>query len=145
MAVPAKDTNGQPAAEASGAVVGEPSAAEAAASKNYAVPLGGHYSGRNRIPNIKQFMESLDREKQQRDKAIDEETKRKVEQLGGGPEARDHLAAAAKKKGKTRMVRDPVTGRDVEIEDVNIDYVKAVDEPVVSSGGGLGECAGEFS
>jgi hypothetical protein len=34
-------------------------------------PSGQHYSARNKIPNIKQFVESLDAEKKARDAQID--------------------------------------------------------------------------
>ena len=80
---------------------------------------GGHYSGQNRIPNIQQFVESLDRDKKKRDAEIDAQ---------GG--VQDHQNKPKKKKGK--MVQDPVTGKQVEITDVDIDSKEAVNHPKVS-------------
>lgn len=91
------------------------------------VPSGQHYSGMNRIPNIKQFIESLDRQKRDRDAQIDADLGK---QPGG--EAKDH-AEEVKKSGKhRRVVRDPVTGRDVEIEDTDHAMMKAAQNPMVS-------------
>jgi hypothetical protein len=86
-----------------------------------------HYSGRNRVPNIQQFVEQLDAQKRDRDAAIDEELKRN-NQAG---EAQDHKNAKPVKRKDTRTVRDPVTGKDVEIRDADLDYKKAVEDPQV--------------
>lgn len=84
---------------------------------------GGHYSGRNRIPNIHEFVASLDRDKRERDALIES---------GKIPDAgvTDHKPAVKKPKG--RIVTDPVTGKEVEITDVETDFMKAVDDPMVS-------------
>lgn len=88
-------------------------------------PSGQHYSANNRIPNIKQFVESLDRDKKKRDA----ELARHNAQNG---EARDHVPASQKKPGKNRRTaRDPVTGRDVEIDDIDEHHMKAAMEPMV--------------
>lgn len=93
------------------------------------VPSGGHYSGANRIPNIKQFMEKLDRDKKDRDAQIDNQAK----QQGKTPsEVQEHQASSRKQGKNRRVVRDPVTGKDVEIDDIDDSMLKAVDDPHVS-------------
>ena len=90
------------------------------------VPSGQHYSGTNRIPNIKQFIESLDKDKKQRDAQIDS----KLQSNSKTGEVQDH--AEVKRSGKNRRtVRDPVTGRDVEIEDIGSNHMKLSENPVV--------------
>jgi hypothetical protein len=91
-------------------------------------PSGQHYSGTNRIPNIKQFVESLDRQKKERDAQID--TQLQANNRHG--EARDHVPTDQRKPGKNRRtVRDPVTGKDVEIEDIAEHHMKGADKPMV--------------
>ncbi|KAK3314945.1 hypothetical protein B0H66DRAFT_480712 [Apodospora peruviana] len=106
-------------------------------------PSGQHYSGTNRIPNIKQFVEGLDRDKKKRDAQIDANVAKggpgaaqngsaagslKFQQNG---EAKDHIATS--KPGKNRRtVRDPVTGKDVEIEDISQQHMKAANEPMLT-------------
>ncbi|KAG7110155.1 Meiotically up-regulated gene protein like [Verticillium longisporum] len=95
-------------------------------------PVGGqHYSGRNRIPNIQEFVAQLDKEKAERDAAIDAElktNKAKGETRDHVPEKKHHLH----KNKKTKTVRDPVTGKDVEIEDAKTDFKEAVENPKIS-------------
>jgi len=97
------------------------------------VPVGGqHYSGRNRVPNIKQFMESLDRDKKRRDAQIDAHQDN-TQQVGGGPDVQDHVDTPPRKHGKNRrIVRDPVTGKDVEIADIDSSFMSAVKDPQLS-------------
>lgn len=87
----------------------------------------GHYSGLNRIPNIKEFAASLDRDKKNRDAQIDKEQKTKRHQG-----VKEHKNDTPKKKGRGRKVTDPVTGNEVEIEDVDAEYMKQVDNPQVN-------------
>ncbi|KAH7149835.1 hypothetical protein B0J13DRAFT_548931 [Dactylonectria estremocensis] len=75
-------------------------------------PAGQHYSGRNRVPNIHEFVQQLDRDKKERDAAIDEQLKLNKQNEAPGGE-----------------VRDPVTGADVEIQDADVDFAEAVDNP----------------
>lgn len=98
--------------------------ADPGASKRGYIPTEGHYSGRHRVPNIRQFIESLDQEKKQRGKGIDEQNKLVAQQASlGGPDTRDHVDQETadggmplrRKKPGTREVRDPVTGHGVEI------------------------------
>lgn len=88
----------------------------------------GHYSGSNRIPNIKQFMEGLDKDKRDRDAKIDAQKKQNNH---GESEVKAHHDDKPKGNNR-RTVRDPVTGKDVEIDDIGPEMVKAVDDPHVS-------------
>lgn len=106
-------------------------------TKEHMHPSGSqHYSGRNRVPNIKQFVESLDRDKKRRDAEIERQG------LNGGTngelkfpqngDAVDHIPT--QKSGKNRRtVRDPVTGKDVEIEDIDSKHLKTAEKPMVCS------------
>lgn len=94
----------------------------------HVAPSGGqHYSGRNRVPNIHEFMEQLDKEKKERDAEIDGQLK----QNKAHKEVRDHKNDHQAKKEKSRTVRDPVTGKDVEIRDTKLSYEDAVDDAQV--------------
>lgn len=87
-----------------------------------------YYSATNKVPNIQEFMAQLDEEKRQRDAQIDAELKNN-KQHG---EVKPHANESRPSKRQTRTVRDPVTGKDVEIRDVKLDYKKAVEDPQVS-------------
>lgn len=91
------------------------------------VPSGQHYSGANRIPNIKQFMESLDKDKKNRDAQIDANLKKNK---AAGTEVKEHKEGQAPRHGKNRRtVRDPVTGKDVEIDDIDSSMMKSAQDP----------------
>ncbi|KAH7015491.1 hypothetical protein EDB80DRAFT_637692 [Ilyonectria destructans] len=93
------------------------------------VPPGGqHYSAQNRVPNIQEFVQSLDRQKRERDAAIDEQLKQNKVPAG----AKDQTKAPDSKHKTTRKVRDPVTGKDVDIQDADTDFAEAVDNPKLS-------------
>lgn len=90
---------------------------------------GGHYSGMNRIPNIKEFAASLDRDKKNRDAKIDAD-------LNGNAtneEIQEHMAPKGHLAGHGKVVTDPVTGKEVQIDDEQIDFKKAVENPHVGS------------
>lgn len=89
---------------------------------------GKPWSGANRIPNIKEFVTNLDREKAQRDKTIDEH--QTDQQAEYSSEVTPHKNEKSKKKGKT--VTDPVTGNEVVIADVGKEYMGRADNPQVS-------------
>lgn len=94
-------------------------------------PAGQHYSGRNRVPNVREFMDQLDSNKKKRDAEIDEQLKQN--KVHG--ETKDHKndrAEALRQQKDVRTVRDPVTGKDVGIRDADIDYKEAVENPQVS-------------
>ncbi|KAK6225808.1 c2 domain-containing protein [Colletotrichum tabaci] len=101
------------------------------------LPTGGqHYSARNKIPNIHEFVAQLDKEKRERDAAIEAEDKQhdKIErhaQKQPSDESKDHVPSKKERK-KTKTVRDPVTGKDVEIEDPKDDFEDVVENPQIS-------------
>ncbi|PHH88585.1 hypothetical protein CDD83_7340 [Cordyceps sp. RAO-2017] len=100
---------------------------------NHVAPSGQHYSGANRVPNIQQFVEQLDAEKKERDAAIDADLKKKNGSDGkANAEVQDHHNADKPKPKHLRTVRDPVTGKDVEIRDAQMDFKEAVDNPQLS-------------
>ena len=88
-----------------------------------------HYSGRNRFPNIQEFMNQLDAEKKSRDAEIDNDLKRNST-FG---EAKAHVNEDKLSKKGTKTVRDPVTGKDVEIRNADISFKDAVEDPQVFS------------
>jgi len=95
---------------------------------------GSHYSGANPIPNIQKFVQSLDRDKKERDAKIEADMKQSKAsgQPIGGSEAIDHIQdSKAGASGTKKNVTDPVTGREVEIEDVNEHFMKAINNPMV--------------
>lgn len=88
---------------------------------------GGHYSASNPIPNIQRFVENLDKDKKERDARIEAQMK------ATGSDVQDHKTTPnAGISGTRKRVTDPVTGREVEIEDVNEDFMKMVEDPKVS-------------
>ncbi|GKT47167.1 meiotically up-regulated gene 190 protein [Colletotrichum spaethianum] len=101
------------------------------------LPTGGqHYSARNKIPNIHEFVAQLDKEKRERDAAIEAEDKehQKIQrQAQNQPhgDSKDHVPEKKDRK-KTKTVRDPVTGKDVEIEDPKDDFKEVVENPKLS-------------
>ena len=56
---------------------------------------GGHYSGRNKIPTVDKFLQSLDRDKKARDEAIDKEL-----QDRNHADVKHQQPASAAQKGK---------------------------------------------
>ncbi|KAI0485570.1 C2 domain-containing protein [Xylaria cf. heliscus] len=96
------------------------------AEKEHVHP-GGHYSGLNRIPNIKEFAAALDRDKKERDAKID--AKLKVNKKNGNIKEHENENYLA---GHGRVVTDPVTGKEVQIDDVKLDSKKAVENPHLS-------------
>ena len=90
-------------------------------------PSGQHYSGHNRVPNIKQFMESLDQDK--RDREAKAESDPQANRPAG--EVPDHKQVPKKVGKNRRTVRDPVTGNVVEIDDFDRSYVKSAKHPHV--------------
>ncbi|KAK4228461.1 hypothetical protein QBC38DRAFT_153165 [Podospora fimiseda] len=97
-------------------------------------PSGGsHYSGSNRIPNIKQFVASLDKDKKARDAKIDAaEENQQPQQNDSLPQgAREHISSHNDGKNR-RTVRDPTTGKDVEIVDITSKHVKSTKDPMLT-------------
>ena len=97
-----------------------------------AVKPGGHYSGKNKIPTVNQFLERLDKDKKERDQQIDQERKQNkshASQQNG--EAVPHKEQELAVKGSQKKVKDPTTGREVVIEDVNDQTMETAKNPVV--------------
>lgn len=94
---------------------------------------GGFYSGRNPIPNIQRFIENMDRDKKRRDAEIEAQ---KAQQIGAaGDEVKDHTEGRpVGVEGTGKTVTDPTTGRHVQIEDVNAEFMRAVEHPMVCCG-----------
>jgi len=93
---------------------------------------GGHYSGKNKIPTVNQLLERLDKDKKDRDREIDEQKKHQAQQKKtGGGDAVPHQNEVRTTAGQ-KTVTDPVTGKQVVIEDVNKEMMKNVDNPVLS-------------
>ncbi len=88
---------------------------------------GKPWSGANPIPNIQKFVESLDKDKRERDRQLDEQNKLHEKQHGGA--VIPHKNAPKQTGGKT--VTDPTTGKEVVIEDVGKDMMSAVRDPQV--------------
>ncbi|KAL8346560.1 hypothetical protein RB598_000453 [Gaeumannomyces tritici] len=101
------------------------------------IPSGQHYSGAHRVPNIKQFMASLDKQKKERDAQIearggDLQNGTATEAAPDG-EAIAHSDSPGRNIGKNRRtVRDPITGNDVEIADVDSSLMKKAKNPQLS-------------
>ncbi|KAL8934608.1 MAG: hypothetical protein Q9216_005820 [Gyalolechia sp. 2 TL-2023] len=89
---------------------------------------GAYYSGRNKIPDIKTFVQNLDKDKRERDQQLDDA--RKADQ--GKGEAKPHQVSKAGKEGTRKTVRDPTTQKEVQIEDVDANFMKAVENPQLS-------------
>ena len=84
-------------------------------------------SGQNKVPTVAKFLQNLDRDKQERDRKLDEAQHGRP----SGGDAVPHKAEPAGKEGTRKTVRDPTTEKDVVIEDVNKDMMKAVENPTV--------------
>ncbi|KAI9720282.1 MAG: hypothetical protein M1828_005745 [Chrysothrix sp. TS-e1954] len=96
---------------------------------------GGHYSGRNKIPNIKQFVEGLDRDKKERDRQIDEKQRAAPkahtgEQSQPDGEAHPHVQEKTGGEGTQKQVTDPTTGREVTIDNVGKETMSRVTDPM---------------
>jgi hypothetical protein len=85
---------------------------------------GGHYSGHNPIPTVKQFVENLDKDKAARDRKLDEQAKQQNLQ-----QSQPHKQQERQVKGTEKTVTDPTTGREVTIADVSKDMIDEVENP----------------
>ncbi|KIV80404.1 hypothetical protein PV11_07904 [Exophiala sideris] len=82
---------------------------------------GKPYSGTNKIPTVNEFISRLDRNKSERDKALESQHSDTVTA---------HHSEKPHTGGKT--VTDPVTGHNVVIEDVGKEYMERADNPQLS-------------
>ena len=106
--------------------------------------VGENWSGANPVPTVQKFIEHLDKEKKDRDRAIDEGTRRREEQArkeeqedknGERHEGKhgavvDHQSRKVS-KAKMHTVTDPTTGKDIGVEDQDESSVEAVKNPKV--------------
>jgi len=90
---------------------------------------GGHYSGANPIPNIQRFVASLDADKKNRDAEL--EAAAKARAANGGVADHKNRKEDQGESGTRKTVTDPTTGREVQIEDVNDEFMKSVEDPQV--------------
>ncbi|EHL01096.1 putative Meiotically up-regulated gene protein [Glarea lozoyensis 74030] len=94
---------------------------------------GAHYSGNNPIPNVQKFIESLDKDKKERDAKINEQMKAKKANGTAGSDVKEHKQGQPTGvEGTRKTVTDPTTGKEVQIEDVNADFMQAVKNPMVT-------------
>lgn len=105
-------------------------------SQQQQVAPGGHYSGHNPIPTVKQFVENLDKDKKDRDARLDQEAKQAQKQgqtpaSPKSPKSPKHDAQPKEKaiKGTEKTVTDPTTGKEVVIADVNKEMMNEVENP----------------
>lgn len=88
---------------------------------------GGHYSGRNPVPNIQKFIENMDRDKKTRDAQF---MAQQTSQSGEVQAHKDKRTGAP--QGSRKTVTDPTTGRQVQIEDVDENFMDAALNPKAS-------------
>ncbi|PYH87427.1 C2 domain protein [Aspergillus ellipticus CBS 707.79] len=88
--------------------------------------VGEHWSGANPVPTIGRFLERLEVDKQERKEHEEALLARKKEREDRGEEI-PHKPR--KTTGKTRMVTDPTTGSEIEVEDLDEDSMDAVKDP----------------
>ena len=91
---------------------------------------GGHYSGANPVPTVKKFIESLDKDKRERDRKIDEDYAAQKNAASAG-DAVPHKPQKMGVSGTQKTVTDPTTGNQVVIEDVDKAMMKRVENPTV--------------
>ncbi|KAM0719697.1 hypothetical protein Q7P37_003828 [Cladosporium fusiforme] len=93
----------------------------------------GHYSGKNKIPTVDQFVKRLDKDKAERDRKIDAEKKAAQHPNGlGGSDIKPHQNEKKKSSANQQIVTDPTTGKEIAIEDVNKDMLKRSKDPTLS-------------
>ncbi|KAI1439000.1 C2 domain-containing protein [Xylaria sp. CBS 124048] len=99
------------------------------AEQEHTYPSRAYYSGQNRIPNIKEFAAGLDKDKKERDAKIDAELKANRK----NPDIKEHRAEKRHRTtGRGRTVTDPVTGKEVQIDDAEGNFKGFVEDPHMS-------------
>lgn len=98
---------------------------------------GARYSGKNKIPTARELLDRLDKDKKDRDKQVEKdreerEKQRAQNQNNDTGDVTDHHNAAPKPKEGQKVVRDPVTGKDVTIQDVGDETMENVQNPILS-------------
>lgn len=72
-------------------------------------------------------MQNLDKDKRERDQRLDH-----AHQNQGQGEVQPHQVSKAGKEGTRKTVHDPTTQKEVQIEDVDANFLKAVEDPQIS-------------
>ncbi|KAE8355805.1 hypothetical protein BDV28DRAFT_145744 [Aspergillus coremiiformis] len=90
--------------------------------------VGEHYGTHNPVPTIQRFLEHMEKDKEDRKVHEAAVTAREEEEEARG-DASPHKRRKRPGKGKTRMVTDPTTGRDIEVEDQDSDSMEVVKNP----------------
>ncbi|RAH71540.1 C2 domain protein [Aspergillus aculeatinus CBS 121060] len=88
--------------------------------------MGEHWSGGNPVPTISHFMDRLEHDKQER-KAHEETLAARKREREAQNQEMPHKPRET--TGKTRMVTDPTTGKEIEVEDLDEDSMDAVKDP----------------
>lgn len=89
------------------------------------------YSGHNKIPTVNEFLSRLDKDKKDRDAQIDAR-KKQQKSGGGGDDVQPHKNQAPKAGQNQKTVTDPVTGKEIVIEDVNKEMMERAKDPKLS-------------
>lgn len=104
--------------------------------------VGEHWSAANPVPTIQKFMQHLETEKEERkaheEEVVAKEQEERRQKQERGEKIEDDEETSAHKprkvpKGKTRMVTDPTTGREIEVEDQDEESMETVKSPTVLS------------
>lgn len=96
--------------------------------QNQQAGAAGHWSGKNKIPTIGEFVQRLDADKKQRDQRIDQRQK----QGQGGSDAKPHKAAKQESSSHQQTVTDPTTGHQVVVGEVNQEFMDRAADPQLS-------------
>ncbi|KAG8531084.1 uncharacterized protein KY384_004441 [Bacidia gigantensis] len=89
---------------------------------------GGYYSARNKIPDIKTFVQNLDKDKKDRDARLDDQKK-----APGAPQKGQKQGLEDQKQNASyKTVTDPTTQKEVQIADVGEDFMERVKNPQLS-------------
>jgi Ca2+-dependent lipid-binding protein len=90
---------------------------------------GGHYSGYNPVPTVKEFMDKLDVGKKDRDQELDSKAKLTKSSTVQTNASSTSKAPELKAKRGQKIVTDPVTGKDIVIENAKKSTVDDVTDP----------------
>lgn len=100
---------------------------------------GGHYSGSNKIPTIKEFMDKLDPGKSDRDRAADEKraaaaaaVAKKSPKHATSGDATPHVQEPQTPSKAQPTVTDPTTGKQIVVENVGPEMMERAKNPQLS-------------
>lgn len=92
-----------------------------------------HWSAANPVPTIHKFIENLDQNKKERDQRIDEQVKQRKENDQAEAKPFDEEVEAQHQEKGVRKVTDPVTRKEIEIQDVQKIYLHEANDPKVKN------------